>query len=167
MTYDKLVQNVIPAGLLEDRQVAEVMLQPSGLRLGGIGREMLGSVWSRMWLIVSLEITTLGVTWAVARMIEIRNVSVQLVPHSQMMSQARASSSRMWPRWRQKNNGWARNRPSLSACARKVWKSWMTAACEKERKKQIGLRKKACCNIIWWGTAAELWVLRRSQLFNS
>lgn len=48
MTDDKLVQNVIPAGLLEDRQVAEVVLQPSGLRLGGIGREMLGSVWSRL-----------------------------------------------------------------------------------------------------------------------
>lgn len=33
MSNDKLVQHVIPAGLLEDRQVAKVMLQPSGLRL--------------------------------------------------------------------------------------------------------------------------------------
>ena len=33
MTNDKLVQQVIPAGLLEDRQVAKVMLQPSSLQL--------------------------------------------------------------------------------------------------------------------------------------
>lgn len=33
MTDDKLVQHVIPPGLLEDRQVAKVVLQPSSLRL--------------------------------------------------------------------------------------------------------------------------------------
>lgn len=42
MTDDKLVQNVIPAGLLEDRQVAEVVLQPAGLRLGGNWKRNVG-----------------------------------------------------------------------------------------------------------------------------
>ena len=33
MTYDELVKYVIPAGHLEDRQVAKVVLQPSRLGL--------------------------------------------------------------------------------------------------------------------------------------
>ena len=33
MTYDELVEYVIPAGHLEDRQVAKVVLQPSCLGL--------------------------------------------------------------------------------------------------------------------------------------
>lgn len=33
MADDELVQQVIPAGLLEDRQVAKVVLQPPSLRL--------------------------------------------------------------------------------------------------------------------------------------
>lgn len=33
MADEKLVENVIPSGTLEDRQVTEIMLQPSGLGL--------------------------------------------------------------------------------------------------------------------------------------
>lgn len=98
------------------------------------------------------------VTWAVASMKEIRNVSVQLVPQTQMMSQARASSSRMWPRWRQKNKGRAWNKPSLSACTRKVWKSCMIVAWEQRRRDTSANFELAERNVgshSSWGCAAS------------
>lgn len=135
MANDKLVQHVIPAGLLEDRQVAKVVLQPSGLRLERTKRNENFEICLVQNLTYSLfRGTGLWVTWAVASMIEHKNVRVQLVPQSQIISQARASSSRMWPRWKQKNKGRAWNRPSLSTCARKVWKSCMIAAWEQRRR---------------------------------
>lgn len=73
------------------------------------------------------------ITWAVANITEQSNVSVQLVPQSQTSSHARASSSRMWPRWRQKKKGSVRNKPSFSACTRKALKSWMIADWEQRR----------------------------------
>ena len=75
------------------------------------------------------------ITCAVVIITEQSKVSVQLVPQSQTISHARASSSRMWPRWRQKKKGLARNKPSFSACTRKASKSWIIAAWEQKRRK--------------------------------
>lgn len=149
MADDELVQQVIPAGLLEDRQVAKVVLQPPSLRLERKDFEIhLLQKWtSSETFRLRDDDDDVRVTWAVASMTAHRDVRIQLVPQSHIISQARASSSTMWPRWRQKNRGRARNRPSLSACARKEWKSRMIAAWEQRRDSEWDGEMVQCCDI--------------------
>lgn len=47
MADSKLLQQVIPAGLLEDRQVAKVVLQPTSLRLNKRKKSILKVVCCR------------------------------------------------------------------------------------------------------------------------